>query len=530
MKHWHVSVILLLAVASAVWSSGIIPAIIPAAVPAANKQGNGSLFQLSTGSVTSGHCTQFDANGNTVDAGSACGSGGSTAGASLFSSTASATVTQTSATTLIGAVTGSTTIAANTFTAGQVLHIFAEGYYSTPATPASLTIDLKIGGTARVSTGAVVQIASVTTGTWRLNCIVTTRTAGAGGTQIANCTFEETGPTLTPGESPMQTSSAWSIDTTATQAIDIAATWSTATGAPTITSTNVAAWIPGAPVTSVFTLTGAIPNLSGDATTSGSAVTTVGKVNGVAYASSPSTNTTPVITASNTATYTSLPSCADSGGNHLNYNTSTHVFSCGTSGGSTAVTYFIRQSGAASASTLAMGINVVSGNYLFVMTGTNTAYPTIADTLSSTFTAITNATSAGGNFGKMWVALLASSGADTITLTGGSSQNVAAIEMVPPAGFAGTVDNFASNIVAGGPVSITVSQANDFLVCATAWDHGSVIPMSLAPCNVAAHANSSDGITIGYSVLPLANTTVWVGFSASSGNSGDGITIAASLK
>lgn len=35
-------------------------------------QGNGLKVQLSTGSATTGHCVQFDANGNTVDAGGAC--------------------------------------------------------------------------------------------------------------------------------------------------------------------------------------------------------------------------------------------------------------------------------------------------------------------------------------------------------------------------------------------------------------------------------------------------------------------------
>lgn len=69
---------LLIAVASALWSSGIIPAIVPAAVPAANKQGNGSLFQLSTGSTTTNHCAKFDAGGNTVDAGAGCASGSGT--------------------------------------------------------------------------------------------------------------------------------------------------------------------------------------------------------------------------------------------------------------------------------------------------------------------------------------------------------------------------------------------------------------------------------------------------------------------
>lgn len=41
-----------------------------------NNQGNGNKLQLSTGTVTNGHCAQFDANGNIVDAGAGCGGGG----------------------------------------------------------------------------------------------------------------------------------------------------------------------------------------------------------------------------------------------------------------------------------------------------------------------------------------------------------------------------------------------------------------------------------------------------------------------
>lgn len=185
------------------------------------------------------------------------GSGGA-AGATLFSTTGSTTTTSTSATTLIGTVTGSTTIPANTFTAGQVLEIAAQGFYSTPATAVSLTIAILVGGTVEVSTGAVVQLASVTTGVWRLRCIITTRTAGSSGTQIANCIFEGTGATITPENVPMQVSTAWTVNTTTTNTIDLQATWSTTTGAPTITSTNVAAWIPGAPVSSVNGATGAV--------------------------------------------------------------------------------------------------------------------------------------------------------------------------------------------------------------------------------------------------------------------------------
>jgi hypothetical protein len=206
---------------------------------------------------SAGNHLNYTQSSDAYSCGTSSGGGGS-AGSSLFSTTNSTTVTQTSPTTLIGTVAGSTTVPANTFTAGQFFQVFAEGYYSTPATPASLTITLNIGGTIRITTGAVVQITSITNGTWRLNCGLTTRTTGASGTQIANCIFEGTGATLTPGEAALQTSSTWTIDTTATQAIDVVATWSTTTGAPTITSTNIAAWIPGAPVTSVNGQTGAV--------------------------------------------------------------------------------------------------------------------------------------------------------------------------------------------------------------------------------------------------------------------------------
>lgn len=43
---------------------------------ATSNQGNGGKIQLSTGSTSTNHCVKFDASGNTVDAGAACGSGG----------------------------------------------------------------------------------------------------------------------------------------------------------------------------------------------------------------------------------------------------------------------------------------------------------------------------------------------------------------------------------------------------------------------------------------------------------------------
>lgn len=75
----------------------------------------------------------------------------------------------------------------------------------------------------------------------------------------------------------------------------------------------------------------AATDLTGDTTTSGSSATTTAKVNGVAYPSAPSTHQVAVVTASNTATYKTVPDCQDSAGNHINYTQSTDAFSCGTS-------------------------------------------------------------------------------------------------------------------------------------------------------------------------------------------------------
>src|SRR5580693_8377971 len=44
----------------------------------ATVQGNGAKIQLSTGSTTTNDCVKFDANGNTIDSGAGCGTGGTT--------------------------------------------------------------------------------------------------------------------------------------------------------------------------------------------------------------------------------------------------------------------------------------------------------------------------------------------------------------------------------------------------------------------------------------------------------------------
>ncbi|MCU1307076.1 MAG: putative autotransporter protein [Acidobacteriaceae bacterium] len=82
-----------------------------------------------------------------------------------------------------------------------------------------------------------------------------------------------------------------------------------------------------------------MPALGGDATSAaGGTTTTVSKVNGVSYPVPPATDTTPIVTSANTVTYKPLSNCTDTAGNHLNYDTSAHAFSCGTSSSGAAFT------------------------------------------------------------------------------------------------------------------------------------------------------------------------------------------------
>jgi hypothetical protein len=53
--------------------NGSFTSVVPGDVSSA--QGNGAKFQFSTGTTAANDCVKFDANGNTVDAGAACGSG-----------------------------------------------------------------------------------------------------------------------------------------------------------------------------------------------------------------------------------------------------------------------------------------------------------------------------------------------------------------------------------------------------------------------------------------------------------------------
>jgi len=71
-------------------------------------------------------------------------------------------------------------------------------------------------------------------------------------------------------------------------------------------------------------------NLTGDTTSVGMATTTV-KLNGTTVPTNAAADTFLGTTASAVAAWAVMPNCTDATGNHVNYTTATHLFSCGTS-------------------------------------------------------------------------------------------------------------------------------------------------------------------------------------------------------
>jgi len=135
-----------------------------------------------------------------------------------------------------------------------------------------------------------------------------------------------------------------------------------------------------------------VGDLSGDATTSGSTVTTVAKVNGVAYPTSPSTNTVPVVTAPNTITYELIPNASlSSAAVTVNGQACTLGQTCNVNVGSTTHGVAVNEGNGAAIASTALGAQNA------ILSGVTSADPTFkslsdlsAETYGGTATGIVN--------------------------------------------------------------------------------------------------------------------------------------------
>jgi hypothetical protein len=93
-------------------------------------------------------------------------------------------------------------------------------------------------------------------------------------------------------------------------------------------------------------------------------------------------------TAANVSSYTAIPQCTDSAGNHLNYDTGTHTFSCGTSGSGGTGTVTSVSMTATDTGFSVSGVPITTSGTIALTSGATAA----DQTLISTATAVTNFT------------------------------------------------------------------------------------------------------------------------------------------
>jgi len=161
----------------------------------------------------------------------------------IFESTASATVGGTTAeTTLVAAGEGSVTIAANTLAVGMRLKIESQGYFSTLSpTPGTVRLRVKLGSTTILDSGAISvnSFAGITNAPWQMNLALTVRAIGGSGSVIGNGLSHFSNGTTGEFVLPLVATSPVTVDTTASQAVNVTVEWGTSNAANTMTLTNL---------------------------------------------------------------------------------------------------------------------------------------------------------------------------------------------------------------------------------------------------------------------------------------------------
>jgi len=153
--------------------------------------------------------------------------------------TPGATVTAAAAeTSLFGTGVGSLTLPANFFDVGRTIRVRLTGYNSTDATtPGTLTINIKVGGTTVMTTGARTPSVGLTNDYVDIIADIVCRSVGAPGSVIGQ--GKMTRVTSTGGGSTlwgMVATATTAATTTGTLAVDVTATWSLAVNSITITN------------------------------------------------------------------------------------------------------------------------------------------------------------------------------------------------------------------------------------------------------------------------------------------------------
>jgi hypothetical protein len=161
-------------------------------------------------------------------------------GGTMYVATADATVAADGAdATLIGTGVGTLTLEAGFFRPGRRIRITANGLITFTAAGPTLTVEGRLGGTV-VSTGVSVSVPpAVTAYGIHIDTQLTCRTAGATGTIYGSGYFNAISAVVGQATISEMDKTATTIDTTASQVIDLFGTWSANTAGNTVTITDV---------------------------------------------------------------------------------------------------------------------------------------------------------------------------------------------------------------------------------------------------------------------------------------------------
>ena len=158
----------------------------------------------------------------------------------LFLATASATVANTvTETTLIGSGVGTLTLPANFWRVGRSIKIYAAGVISDTGTP-TVRFRTKLDSTSIIDSTAIALSGTLSNTGWELTADLICRTAGGSGTIFGQGSFHYGAD----NRIPLSAVAAVTIDTSASDALNLTIEWGAASASNTITCTHFRAeWV-----------------------------------------------------------------------------------------------------------------------------------------------------------------------------------------------------------------------------------------------------------------------------------------------
>lgn len=156
----------------------------------------------------------------------------------IYLATADKTVASTaSETSIIGTGIGTLTLPANFFTVGKTVRVRVRGKIANTGTP-TMQVKAKLGSTSVYDSTAVTMTTITGTTYFNIEFDLTCRTVGASGTvQAQGAMVYQTSTSALVGIASPSTA-ATTIDTTASNALDVTVQWGTSSASNTITATN----------------------------------------------------------------------------------------------------------------------------------------------------------------------------------------------------------------------------------------------------------------------------------------------------